>query len=74
MKVEPSKINQVGYTNTEVLKAVRWLSSGFLHLVGWYKLTDVSEVLAASIISVISKPHTVNFYQMTRRNGTKTRQ
>jgi hypothetical protein len=30
-----------------------WLSSGFLCLVVWYKLADVSEVLAASIIRVM---------------------
>jgi hypothetical protein len=44
-------------------------------LVVWYNLTDVSEVLAASIIRAIlvkeaasTSETSVNFYQTTRRN------
>jgi hypothetical protein len=34
---------------------LRWLSSGMLHRVVWQKLTNISEVLTASIIRVMSK-------------------
>jgi hypothetical protein len=40
----------------------RWLSSGLLHHVVWYKFTNVSEVLAASETSV-------NFYQTIWHNS-----
>jgi hypothetical protein len=33
----------------------RWLSSGSQHRVNWNKFTDVSEILTASIIRVMSK-------------------
>jgi hypothetical protein len=50
-----------------------------LRSVDWYKLTDVSEVLTASVITAIAlimeavdTPETcVNFYQPTRRNTTE---
>jgi hypothetical protein len=35
-----------------------WLFSGMLRRIVWYKLTDVSEVLAASIIRAMSTHHT----------------
>jgi hypothetical protein len=41
----------------------RWLLSGMLCHVVWYKLTDVSEVLTASIIRVFSSEMPLNFYQ-----------
>jgi hypothetical protein len=53
----------------------RWLSSGFLRHVVWYKSTEVSEVLAASIISALmmeaanTSETTVYFYQTTRHNS-----
>jgi hypothetical protein len=34
----------------------RWLPSGLLRRVVWWKLTDVSEVLAVSIIKETKKP------------------
>jgi hypothetical protein len=50
------------------------LSSGLLRRVVWWKFTDVSEVLAASVIqhSPVDKgtsETSVNFYQTTRRNN-----
>jgi hypothetical protein len=38
------------------------LSSGLLRLVVWKKFTDISEVFAVSIIRVMSKPHTRNWF------------
>jgi hypothetical protein len=51
-------------------------SSGMLHSVVWYKFTDVSEVLIASIIrkmnlmmeAASTSQTSVKFYQTTRRN------
>jgi hypothetical protein len=57
---------------------VRWLSSGLLRRLDWYKFTNVSEVLSASIITTISalmmkavstSETSVNLYQTTRRNN-----
>jgi hypothetical protein len=54
----------------------RWLSSGVQRRVVWWKFTNVSEVLAASIIWTIialmmeaarTSETMVNFYQTTRR-------
>jgi hypothetical protein len=49
------------------------LSSGLLHHVVWKKITDVSEVLAASILRAMiastSEMLVVNFYQATRHNN-----
>jgi hypothetical protein len=50
----------------------RWLSSGLLRLVVWWKVTNVSAVLTASIIRVMMKATSTsetleNFYQPTRR-------
>jgi hypothetical protein len=42
--------------------------SGLLRCVVWYKFTDVSELLAASIIRARSVVLSVTFYQATRRN------
>jgi hypothetical protein len=36
---------------------MKMVSSGLLRRVIWQKFTDVSEVLADSIISAMSKPH-----------------
>jgi hypothetical protein len=50
----------------------RWLRSRLLRRVVWYKFTDVSEVLAASIIEAMwsltasTSETSVNFYQTTR--------
>jgi hypothetical protein len=56
----------------------RWLSSRLLHHVVWWKLTDISEVLAASIIRAIlialmmgatrTSEMFANFYHTTWRN------
>jgi hypothetical protein len=52
-----------------------------LRHVGWYKFTDVSEVLATSIVRAIialmmeaasTSETSVNFYQTTRLNIQKT--
>jgi hypothetical protein len=40
-----------------------WLSSALYCLVVWYKFTDVSDILAASI----TRGDDVNFYEVTRR-------
>jgi hypothetical protein len=52
--------------------AVSW----FLRRVVWWKFTDVSEVIAASIIALMMKAantseKSVNFYQTTRLNNTE---
>jgi hypothetical protein len=47
----------------------RWLSCQMLRHVVWWKFTDSSEVLVASIIWGMEASETsVNFYQITRRN------
>jgi hypothetical protein len=58
------------------MKAIMKISSGMLRLVVWQKFTNVSEVLAASIIRAMSEmmettsisETSVNFYEITRRN------
>jgi hypothetical protein len=37
-------------------EVLRWMSSGLLRRAVWQKFTDVSEVLAASIIRVMQAP------------------
>jgi hypothetical protein len=54
------------------MRAWRWLFSGMLRRVVWEKFTDVSEVLAESIIRAMmeaasTSKTSVNFYQTTRR-------
>jgi hypothetical protein len=59
------------------IKLIRWLSSGLLRCVVWYKYTDVSEVLTASIIRAIvllmeaarTSETSGNVYQTTRRKS-----
>jgi hypothetical protein len=49
----------------------RWLSSGKLRRVVWYKMTDVSELLTASVLmmkTVSTSETSVNIYQTTRCN------
>jgi hypothetical protein len=48
----------------------RWVPSRLLRRVVWNKFTDVSEVLAASIIRVMMEA-AVNFYHTTRRNNAE---
>jgi hypothetical protein len=41
----------------------RWLSSGMLRYIVWWKFTDVSEVLAASIIRAMNTPCMRNWFE-----------
>jgi hypothetical protein len=61
--------------NKSLLHTSRWLSSGLLRRVVWWKFTDVAEVLAASIGSpdmleaASTSEKSANFYQTTWRNN-----
>jgi hypothetical protein len=69
MKLQFS-INFISFARPNILLG-RWLSSGLLRRVVWWKFTNVSEVLAACIIALMMEAARisetlVNFYQTTR--------
>jgi hypothetical protein len=62
--------NSIIFTHQQILLG-RWLSSGLYRRVVWYKFTNVSEVLAASIIALMMEAARtfetlLNFYQTIR--------
>jgi hypothetical protein len=68
--VEPKYFDLLSFTCSYVAK---WPSSGLSRRAVWYKFTDVSEVLAVTIIAVIGEAvstseTTVNLYQTARCN------
>jgi hypothetical protein len=67
--LNPSKLNRIILVawwdfRLSRRRARKWLSSRMLSRVVWYKFTDVSEMLTASIIRAMSKPRAWNWFEI----------